>query len=113
MLHWTSPGMPCAKNETWPRSRRSPQACGNRPLLAHGGPPRWPSIPHAIQLSSCSPRRSRPHSRSCFLYRHVLERDIGLLEGVVRAKRPGRVPVVLNRRDVQQLLAHLDDVKES
>ena len=31
----------------------------------------------------------------------------------MRAKRPGRVPVVLNRREVQQLLAHLDDVKES
>jgi len=27
-----------------------------------------------------------------FLYRHVLGQDIGLLEGVVRAKRPGRVP---------------------
>jgi integron integrase len=45
-----------------------------------------------------------------FLYRHVLERDIGLLEGVVRAKRPGRVPVVLTRGEVRQLLTHLDDV---
>jgi len=45
-----------------------------------------------------------------FLYRHVLERDLGLLEGVVRAKRPGRVPVVLTRSEVRQLLTHLDDV---
>jgi integron integrase len=45
-----------------------------------------------------------------FLYRHVLERDIGLLEGVVRAKRPARVPVVLTRSEVRQLLTHLDDV---
>ena len=43
-----------------------------------------------------------------FLYRHVLERDIGLLEGVVRAKRPDRTPVVLTRGEVRQLLAHLD-----
>ena len=45
-----------------------------------------------------------------FLYRHVLGRDIGLLEGLVRAKRPGRVPVVLTRGEVRQLLAHLDGV---
>jgi site-specific recombinase XerD len=45
-----------------------------------------------------------------FLYRHVLERDIGLLEGVVRAKRPFRVPVVLTRGEVRQLFAHLDGV---
>jgi integron integrase len=45
-----------------------------------------------------------------FLYKQVLERDIGLLEGVVRAKRPGRVPVVLTRGEVKQLLAHLDGV---
>ena len=45
-----------------------------------------------------------------FLYRHVLGRDIGLLEGVVRAKRPGRAPVVLTRGEVRQLLAHLDGV---
>jgi integron integrase len=45
-----------------------------------------------------------------FLYRHVLQRDTGLLEGVVRAKRPGRVPVVLTRSEVRQLLTHLNDV---
>ena len=45
-----------------------------------------------------------------FLYRHVLGRDIGLLEGLVRAKRPGRAPVVLTRGEVRQLLAHLDGV---
>jgi integron integrase len=43
-----------------------------------------------------------------FLYRHVLDRDVGLLEGVVRARRPGRVPVVLTRAEVRRLLAHLD-----
>ena len=45
-----------------------------------------------------------------FLYRHVLGRDIGLLEGVVRAKRLARVPVVLTRSEVRQLLTRLDDV---
>ena len=30
-----------------------------------------------------------------FLYRDVLEREVGLLDGLVRAKRPARLPVVL------------------
>jgi site-specific recombinase XerD len=32
-----------------------------------------------------------------FLYRHVLDQNLGWLEGVVRAKRPQRLPVALTR----------------
>jgi Phage integrase, N-terminal SAM-like domain len=32
-----------------------------------------------------------------FLYREVLKKDIGYVNGVVRAKRPHRLPVVLTR----------------
>jgi len=42
-----------------------------------------------------------------FLYRHVLERPLGEVQGVVRAKRPRRLPVVLSREEVRRLLAHL------
>ena len=45
-----------------------------------------------------------------FLYRNVLEREIGLLEGVVRAKRPARLPVVLTRDEARQLFARMDGV---
>ena len=45
-----------------------------------------------------------------FLYRNVLDREIGLLEGVVRAKRPARLPVVLTRDEARQLFAKLDGV---
>ena len=45
-----------------------------------------------------------------FLYRNVLQREIGLLEGVVRAKRPARLPVVLTRDEARQLFANLDGV---
>jgi len=45
-----------------------------------------------------------------FLYRNVLEREIGLLEGLVRAKRPARLPVVLTRDEARQLFAHMDGV---
>lgn len=39
-----------------------------------------------------------------FLYRHVLGLELEWMEDVVRAKRPARVPVVLSRAEVGQLL---------
>lgn len=39
-----------------------------------------------------------------FLYREVLEQPIGYLNGVVRAKRPRRLPVVLTRQEVRKCL---------
>jgi len=43
-----------------------------------------------------------------FLYREILKKDIGYVNGVVRAKRPHRLPVVLTRQEVRSLLASLD-----
>ncbi len=42
-----------------------------------------------------------------FLYQQVLQRKIGLIEGVVRAKEHRRLPVVLTKEEVQRLLACL------
>jgi integron integrase len=42
-----------------------------------------------------------------FLYRDVLEIDLPWLKDVIRAKRPQRLPVVLSRDEVQQVLARL------
>lgn len=42
-----------------------------------------------------------------FLYKQVLQREIGLVQGVVRAKRPERLPVVLTREEVHAVLARL------
>jgi integron integrase len=42
-----------------------------------------------------------------FLYKRVLERDIGMIEGVVRAKRPARLPVVMTRAEVSLVLQRL------
>ncbi len=39
-----------------------------------------------------------------FLYRDVLKIDMGILENVVRAKKPKRLPVVLNRAEVLKIL---------
>lgn len=47
-----------------------------------------------------------------FLYRHVLNRDIGLLDGLIRAKRPGRLPVVLTKAEVRKVISHLSGIKK-
>jgi len=43
-----------------------------------------------------------------FLYLAVLGKEIGYVNGVVRAKRPTRLPVVLTRQEVKAILALLD-----
>jgi len=42
-----------------------------------------------------------------FLYKQVLKEEIGWLEGVERAKKPARLPVVLTRAEVHRIFAHL------
>src|SRR5207245_2095997 len=43
-----------------------------------------------------------------FFYRHVLGREFGQLDGVVRAKRHRYVPVVLSRSEVEAVLEQLE-----
>jgi len=43
-----------------------------------------------------------------FLYRSVLDRELGDLDSTVRARAPRRLPVVLSRDEVRALLAHLE-----
>ncbi len=42
-----------------------------------------------------------------FLYKAVLDRPLGQLAGIVRAKRAPRIPVVLTREEVRAMLAQL------
>ena len=43
-----------------------------------------------------------------FLYKEVLRKPIGLVEGVVRAKRPQRLPVVLTKDEVKRILDRMN-----
>ena len=43
-----------------------------------------------------------------FLYKEILERKIGLIQGVVRANRPKRLPVVLTKEEVRRILDCLE-----
>ena len=45
-----------------------------------------------------------------FLYLHVLGLKLGWLDGVVRAKRPQRLPIVLTRSEVKALLGALEGI---
>ena len=47
-----------------------------------------------------------------FLYRHVYEVDLPWLDGLVRARRPKRLPVVLTRAEVQAVLTRVDGVQQ-
>lgn len=46
-----------------------------------------------------------------FLYRQVLGKDIGYVNGVVRARRPTRLPVVLTRQEVKSILSVLNGLE--
>ena len=46
-----------------------------------------------------------------FLYKHVLGQDMPWFSGMVRSKRPVRVPVVLTQAEVSRVLEHLHGVK--
>lgn len=42
-----------------------------------------------------------------FLYRHVLNKELGKFSKIVRAKRPKRLPVVLTRKEVKEILENI------
>jgi len=58
----------------------------------------------AVQRQVSAKTQNQALNALVFLYRYVLGRDFGLLDGVVRAKRSQRVPVVLSKSEVQALL---------
>ncbi|HXQ24021.1 MAG TPA: phage integrase N-terminal SAM-like domain-containing protein, partial [Candidatus Acidoferrales bacterium] len=64
----------------------------------------------AVKRNVAASTQNQALAAILFLYKGVLGRDPGWLDDVVRAKRPQRLPVVLNRQEVEALLAALDDV---
>lgn len=62
----------------------------------------------AMQGQVSASTQNQALSALLFLYKEVLGIDLPWMEGVVRAKRPQRVPTVLSREEAQRLLAQLD-----
>jgi integrase len=62
----------------------------------------------ATELHVSASTQNQALNALLFLYRQVLDQPIGYVNGVVRAKRPRRLPVVLTRPEVRALLGSLD-----
>ena len=62
----------------------------------------------AVQGRVSASTQNQALSALLFLYRQVLQVELPWMDGVVRAKRPRRVPVVLAQAEVQQVLAQME-----
>jgi len=64
----------------------------------------------AVRWNVSASTQNQAGSALMFLYRYVLRQPFTWPEGVVRARRPKRLPVVLTRGEVQQVLTSMDGV---
>lgn len=62
----------------------------------------------AVDRHVAASTQNQALSAILFLYKEILEKDLGWLEDVERAKRPARLPVVLTSTEVRTVLAHLE-----
>ena len=62
----------------------------------------------AVERNVAASTQNQALNALVFLYKIVLGRPLGEISEVVRAKKPQRLPVVLTRDEVRQLLQHLD-----
>src|SRR5215831_20499617 len=59
----------------------------------------------AVRLHVAASTQNQAFNALLFLYREVLHLDMPQLEGVERAQRPARLPVVLSKAEAERLLA--------
>jgi integron integrase len=63
----------------------------------------------AVERRVSASTQNQALSALVFLYRDVLDMPVGWLSAMVRAKRPGRLPVVLTREEVRRVLSRHKD----
>ncbi len=61
----------------------------------------------AVRQNVAASTQNQAFNALLFFFRHVLGRDFGKVEGVVRAKRRRYIPVVLSREEVERVVAQL------
>lgn len=61
----------------------------------------------AVEKQVSASSQNQAFNALLFLFRHVLGKDFGQVEGVVRAKRKPYIPVVLSRQEVDRLIGAL------
>ena len=62
----------------------------------------------AVERDVAAPTQNQALSALVFLYREVLGRELVGLDGAVRARTSRRLPVVMTREEVRDILGHLD-----
>ncbi|MCA9727756.1 MAG: integron integrase [Candidatus Eisenbacteria bacterium] len=62
----------------------------------------------AVRRNVSASTQNQALSALLFLYRHVLEMELEEVTGIVRAKRPVRVPLVLTHREAREILQNLE-----
>ena len=62
----------------------------------------------AVKHGASASSQNQAFNALLFFFRHVLRRDFGQIDGVVRAKRHRYIPVVLSRDEVEAILAQLE-----
>ena len=65
----------------------------------------------AVKERVAASTQNQALSALLFLYRYVLTREIGDLGGVIRARKPKRMPVVMTREEVKAVLFNLTEDK--
>jgi site-specific recombinase XerD len=61
----------------------------------------------AVRRKVSSSTQNQAFNALLFFFRHVLHKEFGKIDGVVRAKRKPYIPVVLTREEIDAILAHL------
>jgi integron integrase len=62
----------------------------------------------AVKRKVSSTTQNQAFNALLFFYRHVLNKEFGKIDGVVRAKRKPYIPVVLSREEIDAVLKHLE-----
>jgi len=89
--------------------RRFVRFHGTRHPAEMGAPEVQAFLSHlAVDGNVAASTQNQALSALLFLYRAVLETELPPLAGVVRAKRPERLPVVFSREEVRAVLAELN-----
>ena len=85
--------------------------------MGSGIPRRWGApeveafLTHlAVQGKVAASTQNQALNAIVFLYRHVLKQELGWLEGLERAKKPARLPVVFTRDEARAILTRLDGI---
>lgn len=64
----------------------------------------------AVRKNVAASTQNQALAALLFLYEHVLEQPLDRIQGVVRARKPKRLPVVLTRTEVAAVIANLSGV---